>query len=88
MNTTAKLYTTNAAAQLPRAGHQHLALVAQIRRAEGDVAADRAAVDALERPAFLLDHAELSDAAHALATDLIDEARTALLLRVWPRPPP
>jgi hypothetical protein len=83
MNTTAKLYTTTAAAQvsrLPRSGcYRHRALVRWIRACEGDAVADRAAVDALDSLSTLLEHLPLTSVAHELAADWVAEARAALV---------
>jgi hypothetical protein len=66
---------------------QHRALVRRIRLAEGDVAADRSAVDNLERLRILIEHLPLTFVARTLMLDWIAEARTALLLHLWPAGP-
>jgi hypothetical protein len=59
-----------------------------VRAVEGDVVADRAAVDALDKLAILIEQAPFTNAARELALAWLDEARSALLLHLWPARPP
>ncbi len=69
--------------------NQHRALVRWVRACEGDMIADRAAVDALEKLAVLIEVAPLTSTARDLALNWLEEARSALLLHLWPmRPSP